>query len=805
MRDSHTREAYLQSWGTLSERLRGESVPSGLTPSDRKRELLKYETMIRRAVTPILKNVGDRLSHTGPCRLGRGIVYINSIFTNARIRLPLLGIQEHGVTWRKWCGQVRAGNPEEFMFLQPDKPSHLLTELMWRLQKQDCWGKGFALGLFMTSQNTIYSRLKGFGNLWLFLAASDAEWPPPGFDQPKDKTAKQFADLPDLLGHADENSLYKFESLGGRLEEHRYDVRDDCELKHGPMYTTKDVEILTRRGLNVLFDCWKDDKPADSIFYLPDVVETEFLGGVDFGIVFDGNQVTKDQLSEFLKDVQWMVHECIIDLVVSAERKTASVGDTYRSAYFVTNKPIPAADDDKVGIQKALETVRDSVSDSPAREVLNSLLSHFTLAFTDRGMYWRGYASQAHAVACRVAQILELLFPADERIVKPGLAKAVRRAGRSVENIKRHLKHQPFFIQQLFEGLRAENDLFYLPLYREHFIHSFHCFVIGVLLLGVRPKRVINDTSFPFLKDAQFLRAWFLTSMWHDIAYPLQKAGDLVEVGVRRLIGEDHTKRHVGLLPIQPSVGHLFQVEGLIKSLTGNGIPWNDVLSLPESIQDTIDVKDAVVAVALDHLDHGVWSAFMFKHALDSEKVGRRVRSMLGSTLMGKVFAGIIPHHASEWKWGELAKGFWKRENGVYKTIEYSPPEFPHIAHNLNPLGYLLSLSDIVSQAGREAPEFDTSVPSNMGIRFQDIRCTEDTSLLVALNYDNPKKALDIIIDKHFQKPAACLGMWNGTVSENRDKERFQALKESLVIEFRKKDENKNEEPLWLSLNLDGD
>ena len=90
----------------------------------------------------------------------------------------------------------------------------------------------------------------------------------------------------------------------------------------------------------------------------------------------------------------------------------------------------------------------------------------------------------------------------------------------------------PFRFIQLFKGLSKEDQLFLIPQYREHFIHSFYVFVLGVVLMSYAPVNVIPEGLGINEEDdedkvKERLKKWFLVSMWHDIAYMIEK-GNLV-------------------------------------------------------------------------------------------------------------------------------------------------------------------------------------------------------------------------------------------------------------------------------------
>jgi hypothetical protein len=74
---------------------------------------------------------------------------------------------------------------------------------------------------------------------------------------------------------------------------------------------------------------------------------------------------------------------------------------------------------------------------------------------------------------------------------------------------------------------KSEAILYTLPNYRDHFIHMFHVFLLGYLIIN---KWWQTNCSLLEVKEEaeknQILRTWFIASIHHDIAYPIQKAED---------------------------------------------------------------------------------------------------------------------------------------------------------------------------------------------------------------------------------------------------------------------------------------
>lgn len=72
---------------------------------------------------------------------------------------------------------------------------------------------------------------------------------------------------------------------------------------------------------------------------------------------------------------------------------------------------------------------------------------------------------------------------------------------------------------------RHEGILYTLPYYRDHFIHMFHVFYLGYLILNGWWN---SKASFLEGEDEErknvILKTWFIASIQHDIAYPIEMA-----------------------------------------------------------------------------------------------------------------------------------------------------------------------------------------------------------------------------------------------------------------------------------------
>jgi transcriptional regulator with GAF, ATPase, and Fis domain len=75
---------------------------------------------------------------------------------------------------------------------------------------------------------------------------------------------------------------------------------------------------------------------------------------------------------------------------------------------------------------------------------------------------------------------------------------------------------------------KQEHVLYSMEAYRDHFFHQFHTFLLGYAIINVYSfEQLAVDLKVPTDEhlrwESDFLKTWFLASMFHDVAYPVEK------------------------------------------------------------------------------------------------------------------------------------------------------------------------------------------------------------------------------------------------------------------------------------------
>jgi GAF domain-containing protein len=102
------------------------------------------------------------------------------------------------------------------------------------------------------------------------------------------------------------------------------------------------------------------------------------------------------------------------------------------------------------------------------------------------------------------------------------------------------LKLPPAFSKIFRNFMENEKILYNLPYYRDHFIHSFHVFYLGYLILNGwwNNKVPLVDGSSEEAKN-RVLTTWFMASIFHDIAYPIEMTARWVPLFPKEVLGLD--------------------------------------------------------------------------------------------------------------------------------------------------------------------------------------------------------------------------------------------------------------------------
>lgn len=180
----------------------------------------------------------------------------------------------------------------------------------------------------------------------------------------------------------------------------------------------------------------------------------------------------------------------------------------------------------------------------------------------------------------------------------------------------------------LYSALDFEETLNLSPGYREHFVHSYHVFLLGLYLINSL------ECFTSHRDDKKSYKKWFLASMYHDIGYPLEKIEDISKDYLKKLLfngsGDDIQCRisiDNGILLLNDEFINNFNV--LIDKFVDNLLNFDDQIRsslysrlIPDTGQKERyknDVKNKFTKLSYGALtkdaDHGIFSALLFLNA----------------------------------------------------------------------------------------------------------------------------------------------------------------------------------------------
>lgn len=747
----------------------------------------RYERKLTSILKPVLLEINKELGDTHKLvKIKKAVVQCNSLhpMINSRLRLP----------WNMAMKDIPDGGTD-ILCLHPDRPTHILTEILLRLKP------------YSNSEQDGKSRKDWVGILkrhrYQCLLNSNSE---------EEKKNQEY--LCPVEWQEDTPELEDFSNvLQTYFEDRRKDNNPDAMVGLGEGYAQSSFHGVTSRVYN-----WfkKNREETDNAFYLADLAVSEQLAGISAELKIDEN-ATIDDIRDFLKDCQWKLNRYVFSLILQAERSYSGEGPSYPDAYF-SCQTIDASGK----IEKDYEMLDNLIGpftpynlngsgknqfnkryeDCPFNEMefiknlFRKIRIHLEITKGEMGKYAIGYKKHAYEVACVIAGIMDVLFY--DKSGSVSIETIVRQCSPGLEGIDGRLKKKdvPFLFRQLFKGLSKEDQLFLIPQYREHFIHSFYVFVFGIVMMFYAPSKVIDKRlSLNSQDDEKIvknkLKKWFLVSMWHDIAYMIEKGNLVLEQHILSLMREG--RREKGLLPWLPSLGNLMQVDKLLEEI--RELSEGSIEICPKVLECIKDrdlaerlISDIVIAAAFERRDHGVWSAMMLNHAWDQNMTrlyfGRsNVSKKLQDGLLRDIAKAIIPHHLADWDVRQILKDY-DRLKKVFPSVCATPKTFEKlckgepikcdfvtkclrpvfiIPNEGNELGYLLGICDMLSQAGRENTELPKDTASKLGIKYRDIQTCGDSgvenSLQVLLKYKEPEDMDDSLFLEYYTQPALFLGL----------------------------------------------
>jgi hypothetical protein len=290
-----------------------------------------------------------------------------------------------------------------------------------------------------------------------------------------------------------------------------------------------------------------------------------------------------------------------------------------------------------------------------------------------------------------------------------------------------------------------EDLLFELPNYRDHFIHQFQVFLLGTIIIDkinnlasdYRLKNfseyynsslnIPSDTRLPDGYDLANI-AWFITSAYHDIAYPVERSEEIFNKLFTNMMGIDDknilTKINLEKLCYEGGYGRqINQLCDLYTSIkTKSADQWKYNTEQVTDILIDEFFRKYVYELILERRDHGVLGSLILIHNSDPGDDGY-------STVIYPSALAIALH------------------NDLFKKIKHKNTNST-IKFESNPLAFLLRYCDLIQDWGRGNSGTNSKISTLKCIDISYDQNIEKIVVNIEANYEGDRKFKKAKIDE---------------------------------------------------------
>lgn len=300
-----------------------------------------------------------------------------------------------------------------------------------------------------------------------------------------------------------------------------------------------------------------------------------------------------------------------------------------------------------------------------------------------------------------------ILYDSKDEIIGKFESDASASVRRIVERIVEELDLSQEICTKYCDFGKQQNLLSYSASYRDHYFHPFHTFLLGFLILS-KAKKMNNS---PFFDESDsgdvFLKKWFITALWHDIAYTAEKGSEFLEGYIKHKLKFD--------IKASQSWGSLFRSIETTKLI--------DVLTekFDEQFSEIriLEFRTWLYKQLEEFNDHGILSAMFLLKEFPNDQ------------LIVECALAISLHNYNKAYNDTDSKNVFPQKN----------EESDQLIFDKFPLAFLLSFCDTAQEWGRPKHDF---TPDH--IKYKQI-FFEQEKVIIELNYDLEKLRTYIVND----------------------------------------------------------
>lgn len=216
-------------------------------------------------------------------------------------------------------------------------------------------------------------------------------------------------------------------------------------------------------------------------------------------------------------------------------------------------------------------------------------------------------------------------------------------------------EHQ-FILMQLAQSFEeSQKNLFRIPNYRDHFLHQYNVYILGTAVISIIKEKFgrnlikdFNEAYFPmdsqkYDSEIQACLIWFLCSMFHDIANPIEKCGQWLAAFSQEYISQapDNLKKDEDELDITTpllatdtnmsnfveDIGYSNCFEELAEYLRRSNFDYSNKnkdnidyknLANKRYVNKGCEIRTQILGQIIRKKDHGVLSALLLLYKLRS-------------------------------------------------------------------------------------------------------------------------------------------------------------------------------------------